>query len=56
MTNDNFFFNFNNINNKKNNNDINECKLCAQINNLNVEHKKYLLDYLDKLNEFILKY
>ena len=40
MTNDNFFFNFNNINNKKNNNDINECKLCAQINNLNVEHKK----------------
>ena len=56
MTNDNCFFNFNNINNKKNNNDINECKLCAQINNLNVEHKKYLLDYLDKLNEFILKY
>ena len=56
MTNDNCFFNFNNINNKKNNNDINECKLCAQINNLNVEHKKYLLDYLDKLNEFVLKY
>ena len=31
------------------------CKLCKQINKLNVEHKKYLLDYLNKLNEFILR-
>ena len=36
-------------------NDIEECKLCSQINNLNVEHKKFLIDYLNKLNEFILK-
>ena len=39
----------------KKNNEMEECKLCAQINNLNVEHKKYLIDYLNKLNEFILK-
>ena len=32
-----------------------ECKLCVQINKMNVEYKKYLLDYLNKLNEFILK-
>ena len=52
-SNDNCFYNFKN---KINNNDtIDECKLCAQINNLKVEHKKYLLDYLNKLNEFILK-
>ena len=50
---DNCFFNFKNKIN--NDNTIDECKLCAQINNLKVEHKKYLLDYLDKLNEFILK-
>ena len=50
--NENSFFDGKKIN--KNNNEI-ECKLCAQINNLNVEHKKYLIDYLDKLNEFILK-
>jgi hypothetical protein len=31
------------------------CKLCDQINKLNIEHKKFLTDYLNKLNEFILK-
>ena len=39
----------------KNNNEIEGCKLCLQINKLNVEHKKYLIDYLNKLNEFVLK-
>ena len=33
----------------------NECILCKEINNLNVEHKKYLFDYLNKLNALILK-
>ena len=36
-------------------NEIEGCKLCVQINKLNIEHKKYLIDYLNKLNEFILK-
>ena len=39
----------------KNNNEMEGCKLCLQINKLNVEHKKYLIDYLNKLNEFVLK-
>ena len=39
----------------KNNNETEGCKLCLQINKLNVEHKKYLIDYLNKLNESILK-
>ena len=52
-------FNDNNIFNdydmKKNKNKENECILCKQINNLNVKNKKYLIDYINKLNEFILK-
>ena len=48
------FFGEKKISNKINN-DIEGCKLCLQINKLNVEHKKYLIDYLNKLNEFILK-
>ena len=36
-------------------NETEGCKLCVQINKLNIEHKKYLIDYLNKLNEFILK-
>ena len=51
--NDNSFFDGKTL--TKNNNDIEECKLCFQINNLNVEYKKSLIDYLNKLNEFILK-
>ena len=39
--------------NKKN--EIEGCQLCAQINKLNIEHKKYLIEYLNRLNEFILK-
>jgi len=39
----------------KNNNEMEGCKLCLQINKLNVEHKKNLIDYLNKLNEFVLK-
>ena len=39
----------------KNNNEAEGWKLCLQINKLNVEHKKYLIDYLNKLNEFVLK-
>ena len=32
-----------------------ECKLCCQINKLNVEHKKYLIEFLNKLNGILLK-
>ena len=32
-----------------------ECKLCKQINKLDVEYKKYLVEYLNKLNGLILK-
>ena len=53
LLNDNCFFNDKNI--KRNKNDIEDCKLCTQINRLNVDYKKYLIDYLNKLNEFILK-
>ena len=35
--------------------DINECKLCKQINKLDIEYKKYLIEYLNILNEFLLK-
>ena len=40
---------------KKNKNKEDECILCKQINKLNIEHKKYLIDYINKLNAFILK-
>jgi hypothetical protein len=50
--NENSFFEDKKINKK---NEIEGCKLCVQINKLNIEHKKYLIDYLNKLNEFILK-
>ena len=53
LLNDNCFFNDKNI--KRNKDDIEDCKLCTQINRLNVDYKKYLIDYLNKLNEFILK-
>ena len=33
----------------------NECKLCKHINNLDIEYKKYLIEYLNKLNGFIIK-
>ena len=46
------FFEQKNIEKK---NEIEGCKLCVQINKLNIEHKKYLIEYLNKLNEFILK-
>ena len=46
------FFEEKNIEKK---NEIEGCKLCVQINKLNIEHKKYLIEYLNKLNEFILK-
>ena len=46
------FFEEKNIEKK---NEIEGCKLCVQINKLNFEHKKYLIEYLNKLNEFILK-
>ena len=32
-----------------------ECKLCKQINKLDVEYKKYLIEYINKLNGLILK-
>ena len=32
-----------------------DCKLCRQINKLDVEYKKYLVEYLNKLNGLILK-
>ena len=43
------------FNGNKNIEDNIGCKLCDQINKLNIEHKKFLTDYLNKLNEFILK-
>ena len=46
------FFEEKNIEKK---NEIEGCKLCVQINKLNIENKKYLIEYLNKLNEFILK-
>jgi hypothetical protein len=46
------FFEEKNIEKK---NEIEGCKLCVQINKINIEHKKYLIEYLNKLNEFILK-
>ena len=50
--NDSSFFNDKNMTLKD---EAYECKLCCQINKLNVEYKKYLIEYLNKLNEFILK-
>ena len=46
---------FNEYEKKKNKNKEDECMLCKQINKLNIEHKKYLIDYINKLNAFILK-
>ena len=43
------------FNGNKNMEDNIGCKLCEQINKLNIDHKKFLTDYLNKLNEFILK-
>ena len=54
--NESIFSNNNIFNNyDKNKNKENSCKLCKQINKLETEHKKYLIEYINKLNGFLLK-
>ena len=54
--NDTVFTNNNIFNNYDLNKGIeNECKLCKHINKLDVDYKKYLIDFLNKLNGLIFK-
>ena len=55
FNNDSLFTDNNIFNNYLNKNKKNECKLCKQINKLDIEHKKYLIEYINKLNGFLLK-
>ena len=50
FSNNNIFNNYDLNKDKKN-----ECNLCKQINKLDVDNKKYLIEYLNKLNELIFK-
>ncbi len=46
---------FNNYLKKNKGNKEHECKLCKQINKLDVEYKAYLIEFINKLNGFLLK-